>query len=192
MSGRRNRARWEATRQKYKDLLDQHHSVAAVAQILNRSRQAVWSALRTHGLQGYKAQRRVITDISLVVNLVFCQNKTYAEVAAQLGCKKAYITEIMSRVNDQAKQLMDKNLRDTYAANIRNFRSLRGMTQEDLAKKSRVHQSGLSSIENGTRGVTNKTLSRIADALQIDLKTLLSPFSYEEAIHGQTRSPQSV
>lgn len=164
--------------------MDQHRSVTAVAQVLKRSRQAVWSALKNHDLQGYASQRYVITDLTLITNPVFCKNKTYAEVAEQLGCTKDYVAEVMSKISDQAKQTLNKTLQKTYAANIRTFRMLQKMTQEDLAKKARIHQSGLSSIENGTRGVTNKVLSRIANALQVDLDKLLGPISFEDVNHA--------
>lgn len=184
MSGRRNQERWEANRSKYRALLDQYCSITAVAQVLKHSRQSVWNALKTYDLQGYASKRHVIKDLSLITDLVFCKNRTYAEVAEQLGCTKDYVAEVMSKISDQAKQTLNKTLQETYAANIRTFRMLQKMTQEDLAKKARVHQSGLSSIENGTRGVTNKVLSRIAGALQVDLDKLLRPLSYEDVNHA--------
>ncbi len=52
----------------------------------------------------------------------------------------------------------------------------RGWTQEELARRSGVDQSTISRIENGlTRGVGLGIVERLADALGLNPRSLLTP-----------------
>lgn len=55
-----------------------------------------------------------------------------------------------------------------------------GITQNDLAKKANTHQSRISKIESAELDVRLSTLSKIADALDSDLRIELVPRLSEE------------
>jgi transcriptional regulator with XRE-family HTH domain len=57
--------------------------------------------------------------------------------------------------------------------NITRIRKEKGMTQEDLCGVTELDRSHLSEIENGKMNVTIKSLSKIADALDVTLSILL-------------------
>lgn len=57
--------------------------------------------------------------------------------------------------------------------NITRVRKEKGMTQEDLCGATEMDRSHLSEIENGKMNVTIKSLSKIAEALNVELKNLL-------------------
>ena len=59
------------------------------------------------------------------------------------------------------------------AQRIRAFRKLKGLTQDELARKLGVSIAVLGSIERGTRPADNKMLSKITESLEIDLDELL-------------------
>lgn len=57
---------------------------------------------------------------------------------------------------------------------LRKIRLQKGMSQGDIAKKLGVHRSYISGIERGIRNPTVKNLERLADALGVDPRNLLS------------------
>ncbi|MDB5528118.1 MAG: transcriptional regulator, family [Devosia sp.] len=63
--------------------------------------------------------------------------------------------------------------RNRIAWNLRRLRSLRGVTQEDLAVDAQVNRTSISGIENQTVSASIDLLERLADALAIDLVELV-------------------
>lgn len=59
------------------------------------------------------------------------------------------------------------------ARRIRAFRKLKGYTQAELAEMMGVSISILGAIERGNRVPDNKLLSKIAEALRVDLAEIL-------------------
>jgi transcriptional regulator with XRE-family HTH domain len=57
--------------------------------------------------------------------------------------------------------------------NIARIRSEKGLTQEVVAKKAKVHRVTLARIETGERMPSLRSLSKIAKALGVDMKELL-------------------
>ena len=56
---------------------------------------------------------------------------------------------------------------------IRHYREIKNMTQEDLAKVSKVSRTIISRLENETLDVTtNTTMNKIADALEVGIVEL--------------------
>lgn len=58
-------------------------------------------------------------------------------------------------------------------ANIRRYRKLKGMTQEELAHEVGMERSYISDLERGTRNPSVRALGRLAEALSISPKQLL-------------------
>ena len=57
---------------------------------------------------------------------------------------------------------------------VRQFRLLRGMSQEQLADRSGLHRTYISSIERGVRNVSLVNIQKIADALGISLSEIFA------------------
>jgi len=59
--------------------------------------------------------------------------------------------------------------------NVRKYRKLRGMTQEELGLETEMERSYVSDLERGTRNPSVRALGRLADALQVEPHVLLMP-----------------
>lgn len=57
--------------------------------------------------------------------------------------------------------------------NVRRYRKLAGMSQEELALESGLKRSYVSDLERGTRNPTVRALGRLADALKVKPAALL-------------------
>ena len=60
-------------------------------------------------------------------------------------------------------------------ANVRRYRKLRGMTQEQLALEVGMERSYISDLERGTRNPSVRALGRLAEALSVEPAALLEP-----------------
>ena len=60
-------------------------------------------------------------------------------------------------------------------ANVRAFRQLRNLTQEELAKKAKLHKAYIGFVERGERNISVDTIVVIADALGVAPWVLLLP-----------------
>lgn len=56
---------------------------------------------------------------------------------------------------------------------IKQMREKQGLTQKDLANRSKVNRCYLSELENGHRNPTLKILQKLANALGCEVKDLL-------------------
>jgi transcriptional regulator with XRE-family HTH domain len=68
---------------------------------------------------------------------------------------------------------MDSPLRTALSKNLRRERSLRGLSQEQLADICGLHRTYIGGIERCERNITVSTLERIADALDVNPLSLL-------------------
>jgi transcriptional regulator with XRE-family HTH domain len=57
---------------------------------------------------------------------------------------------------------------------IRELRSAKGLSQEELAFKAGVHRTYLGGIERGERNPSLKNINAIANALEVTLRELFS------------------
>ena len=64
-------------------------------------------------------------------------------------------------------------LRLIFAANTRNLRHLKNMSQEDLADLSGLHRTYISSVERGERNISIDNIEKISIALKVNPYTLL-------------------
>lgn len=60
----------------------------------------------------------------------------------------------------------------TISKNVRAYRESKALTQQALAELSGLHRNYIVSVEKGDRNLTVITLSKIANALDIDIKRL--------------------
>jgi transcriptional regulator with XRE-family HTH domain len=68
---------------------------------------------------------------------------------------------------------MPKKLREILATNLKSFRIREKLSQDEFAYKCGVHRTYIGSIERGERNVTLATLELLAEAMNIDVVTLL-------------------
>ena len=59
--------------------------------------------------------------------------------------------------------------------NVRKFRKLRGMTQEQLGLDTEMERSYVSDLERGTRNPSVRAVERLAKALDVQPHQLLMP-----------------
>ena len=59
--------------------------------------------------------------------------------------------------------------------NVRKFRKLRGMTQEQLGLDTEMERSYVSDLERGTRNPSVRAVERLAKALAVQPHQLLMP-----------------
>lgn len=67
----------------------------------------------------------------------------------------------------------DKDVFNLIGLNVKVERTIKRLTQEQLAELIEVHEKYIGRIETGKQNVTIKTLNRIANALNIKLTRLL-------------------
>ena len=65
------------------------------------------------------------------------------------------------------------SIRETFAANMKSWRKLRGLSQEELADRAGIDRTYISSLERQVYGVSIDVLARIADALDVEPDELL-------------------
>lgn len=65
------------------------------------------------------------------------------------------------------------DIHQTIARNVRYFRNLRELSQEQLAEYARVDRTYVSKVEAGNRNTTAETISKIAKALDVEPHVLL-------------------
>ncbi|GJM44539.1 MAG: hypothetical protein DHS20C21_13810 [Gemmatimonadota bacterium] len=66
-------------------------------------------------------------------------------------------------------------LQGRFAINVRAFRALRGLTQEQLADRAGIASRHLQKVEVGGVNLTLRTVSRLSHALSVDPSDLFRP-----------------
>jgi len=64
------------------------------------------------------------------------------------------------------------DVRRRVGLNVQQLRRARGLSQEELAHRSDIHQTYLSGVETGRRNPSIQVLQRIATALEGDIEDL--------------------
>jgi transcriptional regulator with XRE-family HTH domain len=70
-----------------------------------------------------------------------------------------------------------KNLRKTLSANIKKHREILGFTQEKLSEKAGISANMINDIEGCRSWVSDKSLVKLASALQVETYRLLLPLT---------------
>jgi len=65
------------------------------------------------------------------------------------------------------------SIMDRVAANVKRIRNERGLTQQTLADKAKIHRVYLAQIEGTTRAPSLEMLERLAKALKVKVGRLL-------------------
>ena len=72
---------------------------------------------------------------------------------------------------------MRRNPKEIFGHNVRRVRKEAGLSQEELAYRSKLHRTYISSIERGERNVSVENIFAIADALKVPPGDLLKPIA---------------
>ena len=72
-------------------------------------------------------------------------------------------------------------VRKIFAQNLKLLRQQKGMSQEQLAEAASLHRTYVSSVERGARNISIDNMERLARALAVDIRDLLSPEPSHEA-----------
>ena len=62
-----------------------------------------------------------------------------------------------------------------FSKNLKKIRLIKGFSQESLAEECGLHRTYVSSVERGERNITVDNMERLARALDVDIRELLSP-----------------
>jgi transcriptional regulator with XRE-family HTH domain len=65
------------------------------------------------------------------------------------------------------------NLRDTLARNLREYRSRRGFSQEELAHRAEIDRTYVSALERSVYAATVDVIEKLAEALSVKPEELL-------------------
>ena len=64
------------------------------------------------------------------------------------------------------------NIKEKLWNRIRELRKERNISQEQLASKSKIHRTYLSSVERGLKNISVENIEKIANALEVDIRDL--------------------
>ena len=81
------------------------------------------------------------------------------------------------------------DIRDVLARNLRLYRQLRDLSQEELAHRARIDRTYVSSLERCVYGVTIDLLDKLAVALDVEAADLLRRAGPDNA--GEARPRES-
>ena len=66
----------------------------------------------------------------------------------------------------------NNNILANFGIKVREFRKLKGLSQEELANKADLHRTYIGMIERAEKNVTLINIEKIATALEINIKDL--------------------
>lgn len=76
--------------------------------------------------------------------------------------------------------MIEKDPKKILAYNMRKIRTEIGLSQEELAARSNLHRTYISSVERAQRNISLESLYTIAHALGCDPRDLIGPINLKE------------
>ena len=67
---------------------------------------------------------------------------------------------------------MKSKILKQFGNNVKRLRKVKGWSQEDLAKRTKLHRTYIGSIERSERNVSLINIERIANALNVKIRAL--------------------
>ena len=81
------------------------------------------------------------------------------------------------------------SIREVLAHNLRRYRALRGLSQEELAHRADIDRTYISSLERQQYGATIDVVEKLADVLEVSVSDLLKPEDESSGSSPDKRSP---
>ena len=162
-------------------LLQTHGTLTDVARHLHISRQAVHSKIKRWGIDYHTLKNDFMVVkraplINDIVYYVYGWNMPAEETAAKLGITKAKLNSLLGRyISVQERFRLRRSLKKRIAKNLFLLRMEKNITQEELGKIVGLFQEYFSGIESGMHLPENRTLNKIAQALDVPLERILKP-----------------
>ena len=83
-------------------------------------------------------------------------------------------------MGDNGLRVPGAELRQILADNIRAYRKIKRISQEELADMCDLHRTYVGSVERGERNVTLSTLETFATVLEIEVPRLLTKKAFKD------------
>jgi transcriptional regulator with XRE-family HTH domain len=64
------------------------------------------------------------------------------------------------------------DIHKVFATNLKHYRNLLGLSQEEFAEKAGLHRTYISAVECGKRSISLDNIKKIADALEVPVYKL--------------------
>ncbi|MCK9166672.1 MAG: helix-turn-helix domain-containing protein [Eubacteriaceae bacterium] len=68
---------------------------------------------------------------------------------------------------------MSKNVKVLFGKQLRKVRMAKGISQEELAFRSGLHRTYVSSVERGERNISIVNIQKLSEALGVDISNLM-------------------
>ncbi len=70
--------------------------------------------------------------------------------------------------------MQSSEARDLFARSLKQWRTRRGFSQEELAERADLHRTYISDVERGARNLSLESINKLAAALEVSLPTLFA------------------
>ncbi len=67
----------------------------------------------------------------------------------------------------------DEEIKEAFGHAVRKFRAAKGFSQERLSELADIHRTYIGDVERGTRNIALVNMHRIAQALEVPLRSLV-------------------
>ena len=94
-----------------------------------------------------------------------------------------YVTYCMLTICLKSNIILGMNIIKVFANNVRKYRTLSGLSQEEFADKCGLHRTYISAVECYRRSIALENIQKIANALNIETYKLFM----EESQDGSTK-----
>jgi DNA-binding XRE family transcriptional regulator len=157
-----------------------HHEVARLCGV---SARVALRELRRAGMDTSRSTRRQLQrmrqvgleDLYQVIPHLYGLGMSLREVGRQFGLTPEGVRQILLRQGQQPRsgpggvpRRQRSALNSRFALRLRQLRGAAGLTQGELALRSRLSRQTISYLERGTQQPTPETLARLAGALDVD------------------------
>lgn len=87
--------------------------------------------------------------------------------------KGAYMAKVVAKREKPFAQIDYSDQRKVFGVRVKTLRVSGGLSQEELAYRSRLHRNYISDLERGKRNVSFEALHKLADGFGVHVRDLL-------------------
>jgi CheY-like chemotaxis protein/DNA-binding XRE family transcriptional regulator len=77
-------------------------------------------------------------------------------------------------MTNEVVSMVEPNIKQRFGANVKTWRLRRGISQERLAERAKLHRTYITDVERGARNLSLESMERLAIALEISLPALFT------------------